>query len=104
MCEFSKLTSALRKFGFAQFYIDYSLFTYNVGDTFLCILINVDDLLITRNSVSAVTKFSFSLSSIFHVKDLGVLKYFLGIEVSCNSTGLYLCNANMHLRSFLKMV
>lgn len=68
------------KFCFTQSYADYSLFTYHVGDTFLCVLIYVDDLLITSNSLSEVNKFKISLSSTFHVKELGVLKYFLGIE------------------------
>ena len=31
------------------------------------------------------------LCSCFHMKDLGVLKYFLGIKVARNSEGIYLC-------------
>lgn len=38
-----------------------------------------------------ITKFKASLSSTFHMKDLGILKYFLGIEIARNSTGIYLC-------------
>lgn len=60
----------------------YSLFTYHVWDAFLCFLIYVGDLLITGNSLTAVNNFKESLSSSFHMKDLGVLKYFLGIEVA----------------------
>lgn len=70
---FSKLTSALRKFDFTQSYAVYSQFIYHVGNTFLCVLIYVD-LLITGNSISAMTKFKASLNSTFHMKDLVILK------------------------------
>ncbi|KAL9281130.1 putative reverse transcriptase, RNA-dependent DNA polymerase [Arabidopsis thaliana] len=35
--------------------------------------------------------FKSYLSSCFHMSDIGLLKYFLGIEVARNSTGMYLC-------------
>lgn len=70
------------KIWFIQSYTDYYLFTYNVGSTLLCILVYVEDLLITGNSLLAVNNFKASLSSTFHMKDLRILKYFLGIEVT----------------------
>lgn len=51
--------------------VDYYFFTYHVGDTFLCVLICVYDLLITDNSLSMVNKFKASLSTTFQIKDLG---------------------------------
>lgn len=65
--------------------------TYHVGDTYLCVLIYVDDLLITSNSLPVITKFKAFLSTIFNMKDLGTLKYFIGFEVACNAKGIYLC-------------
>lgn len=85
-CWFSKLTTALRACGFHQSYADYSLFTYHIGDVFLSILIYVNDLLITGNSLSSIIKFKA-----YHMKDLGTLKYFLGLEVACNLTNIFLC-------------
>ncbi|GJQ95629.1 ribonuclease H-like domain-containing protein [Tanacetum coccineum] len=48
---------------------------------FLALLVYVDDIIITGNSVSEIEKFKVFLKSKFMIKDLGKLKYFLGIEV-----------------------
>ncbi|KAI5673435.1 hypothetical protein M9H77_13799 [Catharanthus roseus] len=102
-CWFSKLTTALRRYGFSQSYADYSLFTYSRGNIYLCVLIYVDDLLITGNSLSKLEKFKASLHKCFHMKDLGSLKYFLGIEIGRNSTGLFLCQRKYTLEILSEM-
>jgi len=80
-CWFSKLTNALKKYGFKHSYADYSLFVYCKRVMELRVLIYVDDLLVCGNDEKLVTKFKDYLSRCFHMKDLGKLKYFLGIEV-----------------------
>jgi len=90
-CWFQKLTTALKKYGFQQSRKDYSLFTLTRGQVRIHILIYVDDLVITGSSAKATQDFKDYLSSCFHMKDLGPLKYFLGIEVARNSTGIYIC-------------
>lgn len=81
-CWFAKLSSALLEYGFEQSLGDYSLFTYEKGTTRLHILVYVDDLIIAGSIVKATESFKAYLSSCFHMKDLGDLKYFLGIEVA----------------------
>ncbi|KAJ4818592.1 Retroelement pol polyprotein-like [Rhynchospora pubera] len=88
---FSKLTKALQLYGFTQSYADYSLFTMKKGNVFLAILVYVDDLVIAGNDSEAIVQFKQYLSCTFYMKDLGALKYFLGIEIARNRTGLYLC-------------
>lgn len=51
----------------------------------------MNDLIITRNDLNALKKFKAHLKTFFHMKDLGALKYFLGIEVARNNQGIYLC-------------
>ncbi|RVW42094.1 Retrovirus-related Pol polyprotein from transposon RE2 [Vitis vinifera] len=51
----------------------------------------VDDLIISGNDSAALKTFKAYLSDCFKMKDLGVLKYFLGIEVARSSAGLFLC-------------
>ncbi|XP_057999352.1 uncharacterized protein LOC131178413 [Hevea brasiliensis] len=90
-CWFAKLTASLKAYEFEQSYSDYSLFTFRAGTVQLNVLIYVDDLIISSNDVSAVQKFKNYLSRCFHMKDLGKLKFFLGIEVARNSNGIFLC-------------
>ncbi|GAA0156439.1 transmembrane signal receptor [Lithospermum erythrorhizon] len=90
-CWFAKPASSLRAYGFSHSCSDYTLFSYVRGDIRVHVLIYVDDLIISNNNSAALFAFKDYLSSCFHMKDLGVLKYFLGIEVARSSEGIYLC-------------
>ena len=87
---FAKLSTALKDIDFKQSYADYSLFSYSKGDVALHVLVYVDDIIITGSSSLAIDKFKQQLSERFHMKDLGILKYFLGIEVARGKDGLFL--------------
>ncbi|GJV33268.1 ribonuclease H-like domain-containing protein [Tanacetum coccineum] len=57
---------------------------------FLALLVYVNDIIIVGNSVSGIKKFKVFLKSKFMIKDLGKLKYFLGIEVVDTDKGICL--------------
>ncbi|CAA7031042.1 unnamed protein product [Microthlaspi erraticum] len=84
------LLKQLKGYGFIQNVSDYSLFTLTRGTMRLYVLIYVDDLLIGGNDPEAIIKFKGYLSQCFKMKDLGLVKYFLGIEVSRSPEGIYL--------------
>ncbi|GJW64924.1 putative RNA-directed DNA polymerase [Tanacetum coccineum] len=86
----AKLTSALIECGFVQSKSDYSLFTKKFGDVFIALLVYVDDIIITGNNLNEINKFKQFLKTKFMIKDLGKLKYFLGIEVLETPTGVCL--------------
>ncbi|RVW12195.1 Retrovirus-related Pol polyprotein from transposon RE2 [Vitis vinifera] len=90
-CWFAKLVTTLKGYGFLQSYSDYSLFTYTKGNVQINVLVYVDDLIISGNDSAALETFKAYLSDCFKMKDIGVLKYFLGIEVARSSAGLFLC-------------
>ncbi|KAJ4769381.1 hypothetical protein LUZ62_053638 [Rhynchospora pubera] len=87
---FFKLTTTLEAYGFVQSKADYSLFTYRNGKIFLAILIYVDDLVVAGNDNQAICDFKKYMSTMFHMKDLGILKYFLGIEIARAAEGVFL--------------
>lgn len=81
-CWFEKLANSLKVYGFRQSYSDYSFFTLYRSKIQINVLVYVDDLLISGNESAAVTVLKKYLIIFFRMKDLGVLKYFLGIEVA----------------------
>ncbi|CAA7046864.1 unnamed protein product [Microthlaspi erraticum] len=89
-CWFTKLQTALKDYRFEQSLSDYSLFTFANSGVNLNVLVYVDDMIISGSSLDVITAFKSNLSSCFHMKDLGELKYFLGIEVARNKLGIYM--------------
>ncbi|GJR80268.1 retrovirus-related pol polyprotein from transposon TNT 1-94 [Tanacetum coccineum] len=87
---FFKLSQALLSFGYQQSKADYSLFTKKDTSSFTAILVYVDDLLITGSDSSQIQKLKDQLSTTFHMKDLGPLNYFLGIEVTRADQGIFI--------------
>jgi len=85
---FAKFSAAIQAAGYVQSKADYSLFTCRNGKSFTALLIYVDDILIIGNDLKAVYTLKRFLHSRFRIKDLGDLKYFLGIEVSRSQKGI----------------
>jgi hypothetical protein len=88
---FAKLSTALLAFGFVQSKAEYSLFSYLRGSVSMHVLLYVDDLVIASSSKLLLASLKEYLGSCFHMKDLGPLKYFLGIEVARKPEGMFLC-------------
>lgn len=61
-----------------------------VGNDVIMLLLYVDDMLITGNSSSSLTKFLTYLCKQFRMKYLRQLHYFLGIQAHFHSFGLFL--------------
>jgi len=49
----------------------------------------VDDIVLTGNSAAEMAQIKNILHSNFRVKDLGALKYFLGLEINHSADGIY---------------
>ncbi|CAL2255816.1 unnamed protein product [Prunus armeniaca] len=70
---------------------DYSLFTQVKGTSLTIILLYVDDKVITGNNEAKIKNLKSFLNSQFQIKDLGPLKYFLGVEVARSKAGITIC-------------
>ncbi|KAL0393130.1 UNVERIFIED_CONTAM: Retrovirus-related Pol polyprotein from transposon RE1 [Sesamum radiatum] len=84
-----ELTSKLQCYGFKQSPHDHSLFIFSVDSVFLALIVYVDDVLLTGNSMDALTDVKRYLADLFTIKDLGHAKYFLGLELARSSHGTY---------------
>ncbi|KAL9413753.1 hypothetical protein AB3S75_027454 [Citrus x aurantiifolia] len=87
---FAKLSNKLLGAGYRQSKADYSLFTKVVNNSFTVILVYVDDIIIAGDDTIEIQKLKERLQSNFKVRDLGNLKFFLGIEVARTKSGIYL--------------
>ena len=85
-----ELIKFLVHLGYVQSKHDYSLFVKTKGEEFTTIIMYVDDMLITGNSSSEIQSVKTSLDEQFTIKDLGLAKYFLGIELCKTDDGMHL--------------
>ncbi|GJT64968.1 ribonuclease H-like domain-containing protein [Tanacetum coccineum] len=98
----AKLTYTIIENGFSRSKSDYSLYTKSDKGMFLALLVYMDDIIITGNSISEIEKFKVFLKSKFMIKDLGKLKYFLGIEVVDidKGLGIHIAKTSMFLNAY----
>ena len=80
---FSRFSLVVQEFGMIRSAVDHSVF-YHHSFTGKCIylIVYVDDIVITGSDQDGIQKLKQHLFSHFQTKDLGKLKYFLGIEVA----------------------
>ena len=90
---FTKLSSALVKWGFSMSQADTSMFVYYNNSVMLVVLVYVDDITVTGSSSLLIEQLMSSLNSCFAFKDLGPLNFFLGIKVLNFGSSLHLSQA-----------
>jgi hypothetical protein len=85
-----RFTQFLPSLGFATTYSDSSLFFKHVGPNIVMLLLYVDDIIITGSASATILQVIQALTTEFDITDLGSLHYFLGIQITHTSTGLFL--------------
>ena len=87
---FGRFKEAMTKYGFRQSNSDHTLFLKKRDEKITCLIIYVDDMIITGDDTEEIERLKGSLFQEFEMKDLGNLKYFLGIEVLRSEGGIFL--------------
>ncbi|RVW37423.1 Retrovirus-related Pol polyprotein from transposon RE1 [Vitis vinifera] len=87
---FGRFTKSMRAFGYRQSNLDHTLFLKKQHGKITALIVYVDDMVVTGNDPEERKALQNYLSREFEMKDLGHLKYFLGIEVSRSSEGIFL--------------
>ncbi|RVX06713.1 Retrovirus-related Pol polyprotein from transposon RE2 [Vitis vinifera] len=88
---FSRFSSVVQEFGMLHSTADHLVF-YHHNSLGRCIylVVYVDDIVITGSDQDGIQKLKQHLFTHFQTKDLGKLKYFLGIEITQSSSGVVL--------------
>ncbi|CAL9016681.1 unnamed protein product, partial [Prunus brigantina] len=80
----------MRAFGYKQSNFDHTLFLKHKENKITALIVYVDDMIVTGDDPDERKALQEYLSKEFEMKDLGTLKYFLGIEVSRSHQGIFL--------------
>ena len=70
----------------------------------MALLVYLDDIVLASSESVGSAKFKAYLHECFSIKDLGDLKYFLGIEVVGGPRGYFCINGNMPLKFWMSVV
>ena len=87
---FGKFSQAVEAFGLTKSKSDHSVFFKYSDSGIILLIVYVDDIIITGSDSTGISSLKSFLHSQFHTKDLGLLKYFLGIELTRSKKGIFL--------------
>jgi hypothetical protein len=87
---FDRFRRALCGMGYKQCNGDHTVFYRHSGRRITILAVYVDDIIITGDDEVEIKCLKTNLSKEFEVKDLGQLKYFLGIEIARSPKGIVL--------------
>ncbi|KAJ9560140.1 hypothetical protein OSB04_005300 [Centaurea solstitialis] len=86
----SRLDKCLKGLKFERCGLEHAVYTRKEGGNLLIVGVYVDDLVVTGNCDEDVKYFKEQMSREFEMSDLGLLSYYLGIEVSQHEDGISL--------------
>ncbi|KAL0534470.1 hypothetical protein IC582_028761 [Cucumis melo] len=95
---FTKFSTFLVSLEFQQSKADYSIFIRGKNDSFIALLVYVDDIIITGANALHIQELKRAFNQKFLLKDLGLLKIFLGLELARNSSDLFLSQRHYTLQ------
>ena len=64
------------------------MFYQHKNGTITILIIYVDDIILTEDDLEEGERLKRKLAKEFEIKDLGSLRYFLGIEIAINKSGI----------------
>lgn len=88
---YNRIETYFLKEGFQKCPYEHTLFIKTEdGGKMLIVCLYVDDLIYTGNNIEMFGSFKKSMMAEFEMSDLGMMHYFLGIEVVQSSTGIFI--------------
>lgn len=88
---FGRFATVMKDFGYKQSQGDHTLFIkHSKTGKVTALLVYVDDIIVTGNDEREKLELKDKLVQEFEIKELGRLKYFLGIEVAYSEKGIFI--------------
>jgi hypothetical protein len=94
----AKLDSELIKLGFERNPLEHAVYRRSHSDGYLPMGVYVDDLIITGPSKASIDAFKQEMMASFSMSDLGLLSYYLGIQVTQEKGVITLCQSSYTLK------
>ncbi|KAJ9561968.1 hypothetical protein OSB04_007128 [Centaurea solstitialis] len=88
---FGRFSNFMKKIGYKQSDADHTLFVKKNKEKVTALIVYVDDMVVTGDDLQEMSNLQTVLAAEFELKDLGHLKYFLGIEVARSKAGISMC-------------
>ncbi|RVW85258.1 Retrovirus-related Pol polyprotein from transposon RE1 [Vitis vinifera] len=87
---FERFGKVIKHYGYTQSQADHTMFYKHSNEGKVVILIvYVDDIVLTGDDCNELEKLKGKLAEEFEIKDLGALKYFLGMEFARSKEGIF---------------
>ena len=85
-----KFSSTISRLGYMDSHYDFILFLHHTDKCTILLLLYMDNMIIIGDDLSGIQELKDFLSQQFEMKDLGYLNYFLGLEITPSTDGLYI--------------
>ena len=86
---FERFTRAVKQYGYLQCQADHTLYVkHSPGGKITILIVYVDDIILTGDYDEEIQRLKKVLAKEFEIKDLGSLKYFLGMEIARSKQGI----------------
>lgn len=85
---FERFTTFIKSQGYTQGQADHTLFIKSSGVKVAILIVYVDDIILTGDNLEEMSILKQKLATEFETKDLGQLRYFLGMELARSRKGI----------------
>ena len=88
---YSRIDDHLHKLGFVKSLSEATLYVKRADANLIIVFVYIDDLLVTGSNKTQIEEFKAEMLDVFEMTDLGLMSYFLGMEVKQSDDGIFIC-------------
>jgi hypothetical protein len=86
----TRIDTYFKENGFKQCPYEHALYVKKNGSNMLLVALYVDDLIFLGNNCQMIEEFKGTMTREFEMTDLGLMRFFLGLEVRQEETGIFI--------------